>query len=109
MTALTFCPISAARSSCSGVAFPPWLFSIRSFVVCRMSLGSMRWLASTPTTVLITIRTTSAIPQVGRSAIDRKVLTGATMTPISRPKPESSRTAMAATSVLRRGAARGGS
>src|SRR5581483_11451072 len=56
---------------------------------------SMRWLANTPTVVVAIRSNTRATPQVGRSAIDRKVLAGETRTPIRRPKLESSRAAMA--------------
>src|ERR1700709_1788319 len=93
MTAENFAATVMARSTCSGVACCP-LFSIRCWTDWRMSLGSMRLLARTPTRVETISSTASATPQVGRSAIERKVLTGDTRAPINRPAPESSRAAM---------------
>src|ERR1700709_2273887 len=92
MTAENFAATVMARSTCSGVACCP-LFSIRCWTDWRMSLGSMRLLARTPTRVETISSTASATPQVGRSAIERKVLTGDTRAPITRPAPDASRAA----------------
>src|SRR5436305_5066664 len=93
VTAEIFAVIVIARSNCSGVTCCP-LFSIRCWTDWRTSLGSTRLLARTPTTVEMTSSTASATPQVGRSASERKVLTGDTRAPTTRPALESSRAAM---------------